>query len=143
MQADLQRVDLLYTSLLVQAAHGIAVARPDDPYESVAAYRRSWMIGFAAVIQERLYAAESAVAAEADARRRAQTTSGGPARSASLVLADRSRLVDAALAAAYPRVRSARGRYLSGSGADDGAAAARRADLGDRRLGRRSRAALS
>jgi hypothetical protein len=143
MQADLQRVDLLYTSLLVQAAHGIAVARPDDPFESVAAYRRSWMIGFAAVIQERLYAAESTVAAEADARRRGSAPAGAAPRSTSLVLADRSQLVDAAVAAAYPRLRTARGRYLSGSGADAGAAAARRADLGDRRLARGGRRALS
>jgi hypothetical protein len=138
MDVDLERVDLLYTSLLVQAAHGLAVARPDDPYESVAAYRRSWMIGFAAVIQRRLSAAEAAVTAEADAVR----SRVGSSASASLVLADRSVLVDAAVSQAYPQLRTARSRSLSGSGSADGAAAARRADLGGRRLGRRGRAAL-
>src|SRR6185312_14993214 len=126
MDADLERVDLLFTSLLVQAAHGLAVARPDDPYESVAAYRRSWMIGFAAVIQRRLAEAEAAVTAEADA---AWSGSGHNGVSASLVLADRSQLVDAAVSQAYPHLRMARGRSLSGSGSADGAAAARRADL--------------
>ena len=70
MSSDLERVDLLYTSLLVQAAHGLAVARPADPYESVAAYRRSWMIGFAYTIQQRLVAAEQAAASEPIARTR-------------------------------------------------------------------------
>jgi hypothetical protein len=139
MEADLERVDVLFTSLLVQAAHGLAVARPDDPYESVAAYRRSWMIGFAAVIQRRLSEAGAAVTAEADATR---GSNGRDGVSASLVLADRSQLVDAAVSQAYPRLRTARGRSLSGSGSGDGAAAARRADLGGRRLTRRGRAAL-
>ncbi len=147
MTADLERVDVLYTSLLVQAAHGLAVARPDDPDESVAAYRRSWMHGFATVVQRRLYAAEAAVAAEADERRarpRPGDSSGGERQvSASIVLADRDQLVRQAVESAYPRLGRARTRTLSGSGVADGAAAGRRADLGGRRLGRRGRPALS
>ncbi|MGV9980843.1 DUF2786 domain-containing protein, partial [Micromonospora wenchangensis] len=47
--SDLERVDLLFTSLLVQAAHGLAgTAVP--PGEQPAAFRRSWLAGFARVI---------------------------------------------------------------------------------------------
>lgn len=139
MSADLERVDVLYTSLLVQAAHGLAVARPADAYESVAAYRRSWMLGFAYTIQSRLITAEQAAAERAEADHRSQSD-GGP--SVSLVLADRATMVQQAMSEAYPRLRSAPTRYLSGTGHAAGAAAARRADLGGTRLGRRSRPAL-
>ncbi len=139
MSSDLDRVDMLYTSLLVQAAHGLAVARPADAGESVAAYRRSWMVGFAYTIQQRLIAAEAAAKERAEAAHERDRESGP---SVSLVLADRAALVDGAVAAAYPRLRSAPTRYLSGSGSAAGAAAARRADLGGRRLAKRSRPAL-
>jgi hypothetical protein len=141
MDSDLQRVDLLYTSLLVQAAHGLAVARPRSAYESVAAYRRSWMIGFAYSIQQRLVAAEAAARVNAETNsQRASPESGGP--SVSLVLADRAALVDSALAEAYPRLRNAPTRSLSGSGGAEGAAAGKRADLGGKRVSGRGRRAL-
>jgi Protein of unknown function (DUF2786) len=139
MNSDLERVDVLFTSLLVQAAYGLAVARPADAFESVAAYRRSWMLGFAYTIQQRLVAAERAAAQRADSSRR-QEAAAGP--SVSLVLADRAAIVDRVVAEAYPRLRSAPSRLLSGSGTAEGAAAARRADLGGRRLGKRSPTAL-
>ncbi len=139
MSSDLERVDVLYTSLLVQAAHGLAVARPATAYESVAAYRRSWMLGFAYTIQQRLVAAAQAAAERAES---AQHHAPGAGPSVSLVLADRAAMVDTAVAAAYPRLRTAPGRLLSGTGSAAGAAAARRADLGGQRLGRRSRPAL-
>ena len=142
MSSDLTRVDVLYTSLLVQAAHGLAVARPRDPDESVAAYRRSWMIGFAYTIQQRLLAAEAAVQAEAEAAQATHRTAGDDGPSVSLVLADRAAIVDREVAEAYPRLRTAPRRLLSGTGSADGAAAARRADLGGKRLGRRGRTAL-
>jgi hypothetical protein len=130
---------MLYTSLLVQAAHGLAIARPADAYESVAAYRRSWMLGFAYTIQQRLVAAEQAAAERAESVHQRERSTGP---SVSLVLADRAALVDSAVAAAYPRLRTAPGRFLSGTGSAAGAAAARRADLGGRRLGKQSRPAL-
>ena len=42
--ADLERVELLFTSLLVQAAHGLA-GSPVPAGEHPAAYRRSWLAG--------------------------------------------------------------------------------------------------
>src|ERR1700760_4137231 len=51
--ADLERVELLFTSLLVQAAHGLAAR--DVPWgEPPAAFRRSWLAGFTEAIQIRL-----------------------------------------------------------------------------------------
>ncbi|MEV4540363.1 DUF2786 domain-containing protein [Micromonospora echinaurantiaca] len=117
--SDLERVDLLFTSLLVQAAHGLAAAVVPAG-EHPAAYRRSWLAGFAQVVGGRLRAAEEVAATEA----------GG--RSVALVLADRSDRVQRRLAEVYPRLRTAPPRRLAGSGFGSGAAAGRRADLGGR-----------
>ncbi|MGC5660763.1 DUF2786 domain-containing protein [Micromonospora sp. WMMD723] len=115
--SDLERVDLLFTSLLVQAAHGLAgTAVP--PGEQPAAFRRSWLAGFARVVAERLRAAEAGAAAER----------GTP--SVALVLADRSDRVARRVAEVYPRLRTAPTRRLAGSGFGAGAAAGHRADLG-------------
>jgi hypothetical protein len=43
--SDLERTDLLYTSLLVKAAFGMAAAAVPE-WESVAAFRRSWLADF-------------------------------------------------------------------------------------------------
>ncbi|MFD0818929.1 DUF2786 domain-containing protein, partial [Micromonospora zhanjiangensis] len=56
--SDLERVELLFTSLLVQAAHGIA-GTPVPSGEHPAAFRRSWLAGFAAAVAHRLRAAEA------------------------------------------------------------------------------------
>ncbi|WP_410810435.1 DUF2786 domain-containing protein [Micromonospora sp. 067-2] len=117
--SDLERVDLLFTSLLVQAAHGLAgTAVPAG--EHPAAFHRSWLAGFAEVIGGRLWAAETAAADE----------SGRP--SVALVLADRSDRVQRRLAEQYPRLRTAPPRRLAGSGFGPGAEAGSRADLGGR-----------
>ncbi|MEV1143625.1 DUF2786 domain-containing protein [Micromonospora sp. NPDC049799] len=120
--SDLERVDLLFTSLLVQAAHGLAGA-PVPPDEHPAAFRRSWLVGFAQVVAVRLRTAEEDAVAD----------SGGP--SVALVLADRSDRVQRRLAEVYPRLRTAAPRRLAGSGFGSGAEAGRRADLGGARVG--------
>jgi hypothetical protein len=127
-RSDLERTELLFTSLLLQAAHGMA-RTPVPPHESAAAFRRSWLAGFRMAIGDRLREAEHR--AEADAAERF-TASG---TSSSLVLADRAAEVTAAVRDAYPHAREARPRQLSGSGGADGWAAGRRADLGERRVG--------
>ncbi|MET8906216.1 DUF2786 domain-containing protein [Micromonospora sp. NPDC004551] len=115
--SDLERVELLFTSLLVQAAHGLAGATVPAG-EHPAAFRRTWLAGFAHVVAERLRTAEAGAVAE----------SGAP--SVALVLADRSDRVQRRLAEVYPRLRTAPRRRLAGSGFGPGAAAGRRADLG-------------
>ncbi|MEU7994562.1 DUF2786 domain-containing protein [Micromonospora sp. NPDC049060] len=117
--SDLERVELLFTSLLVQAAHGLAGAEvPAGAH--LAAFRRSWLAGFAQVIGVRLRAAEAGAVAEA----------GAP--SVALVLADRSDRVQHRVAEVYPRLRTAAPRRLAGGGFGSGAEAGRRADLGGR-----------
>jgi len=131
--ADLERVDLLCTSLLVQAVHAMA-GEVVPVGESAAAYRRSWYAGYTLAIGRRLRAAEeSAVVSSA-------TADAG--RSLALVLADRSAAVDAALRVAYPLTRPGRGRSLSGSGGRSGYVAGQRADLGDARVGAARRRVL-
>ncbi|PGH44040.1 hypothetical protein COO58_06025 [Micromonospora sp. WMMA1996] len=120
--SDLERAELLFTSLLVQAAHGLAGAVVPDG-EHPAAYRRTWLAGFAQVVAERLRAAEAGAVAEA----------GAP--SMALVLADRSDRVQRRLAEVYPRLRTAPRRRLAGGGYGSGADAGRRADLGGTGLG--------
>ncbi|MFY1674151.1 DUF2786 domain-containing protein [Plantactinospora sp. WMMB334] len=117
--SDLERVEVLFTSLLVQAAHGLSVASV-PPGDHPAAFRRSWLAGFAATVAERLRRAEAAAATAAP--------ESGP--SVALVLADRSDRVDRRLAEAYPRLRTAAPRRLLGGGLEQGAAAGRRANLG-------------
>ena len=122
MPADLERVQLLFTSLLVQQALGLALAIPPE-YEDARAFRRSWIAGFAAAVHDRLVAAERVAKERAEAGR-------GSGRSVELVLADRGARVDAHVVAVYPRLRSMRSRQLSGSGRRAGYQAGERADLG-------------
>ncbi|MEU6795435.1 DUF2786 domain-containing protein [Nonomuraea wenchangensis] len=115
--ADLERADLLATSLLLQMASGLARVRPPGDAVSPRAYRRSWLIGFTDEVYRLLCAAEAG--AEADAA----------GTGTALVLADRRAEVERAVAAHYPRVRMSVPR-TSGTGYRDGVAAARHADLG-------------
>ncbi|MHA6794828.1 DUF2786 domain-containing protein [Pseudonocardia bannensis] len=130
--SDRERVELLYTSLLLQATTQLVRRRPPRAGESVAAYRRSWLHGFAAQVHERLRDAEQAAASAAE-------QAGGPGSTA-LVLVDREARVDRAYAEAFPNLGRARRSTLSGSGFADGAAAGRRADLGRGAVAGRRRA---
>lgn len=121
--SDRERVELLYTSLLMQATAQLVRVRPPWPGESVAAYRRSWLQGFSAIVHTRLLAAETKAATDAADR----TSTAG--KSTELVLADRGALVDRAYGEAFPNVQRARRPSLSGSGFADGADAGERADL--------------
>ena len=115
--SDLERTELLYTSLLLQSA--TALARTPVPHgEHAAAFRRSWLAG-----------------AEARAEAEAASRFAAAGRSSSLVLADRSAQVESTMHAAYPQLTAARPRSLSGSGVADGWAAGQRADLGGRPVG--------
>ena len=124
--SDRERVEL-YTSLLLQAARPLAELRPLRRGESVAAYRRSWLYGFAARIHERLREAQSRAVRERDDD---PGSAAGAGSSAALVLADRGDQVDRAYAEEFPSLRRARRPSVSGSGYRQGADAADRADLG-------------
>lgn len=130
--SDLERTELLYTSLLVQASYGLAAAAV-PAWETPAAFRRSWLVGFTQAVGHRLRDAEQRASMDATAK-----PAAGP--SVALVLADRGRTVDRRVEEAYPRLRTSGPRRLRGSGLDGGYAAGKRADLGGARLGRRSAA---
>ncbi|WP_158088580.1 DUF2786 domain-containing protein [Thermoactinospora rubra] len=123
--SDLERADMLATSLLLQMVSGLRAVRPPPGEPSPRAYRRSWLLGFADEVHRLLR--------EAEERAEAQAASG-----AALVLADRQAEVERAVARVYPRIRRSV-PTTSGTGYRDGVEAGRRADLG--RPGVRERAA--
>ena len=134
--SDIERADVLYTSVLIQMWHGVAAAPVPTRVSSVRAWRRSWLLGFAAAVIGRVRDAEER--AERGAAGRADGGSGG----AALVLADRALVIRQNVARAYPVTRSARVTY-SGSGYGAGYAEGKRADIGAGRVGRRRARALS
>jgi len=138
--SDRARVELLYTSLLLQASAQLARQRPAWVGESVAAYRRSWLHGFAVRVHQRLVEAEARAAESAARASPSSGPSAGP--SVALVLADRRARVDRAYAEAFPQIGRARHARLSGSGYAAGTQAGARADLGGRPVAAAGRQAL-
>lgn len=133
--SDLERADVLYTSVLIQMWHGLAGASVPGEAASVRAWRRSWLLGFAAAVIARVRAAEQNAERSA-----AAGPAGAGSPGAALVLADRALVIRQHVATAYPVTRTARVTY-SGSGYGDGYAQGRRADIGAGRVsGRRARA---
>jgi hypothetical protein len=138
-RSDLERADILFTSLLVQMARALA-GQPVPGYGSAArAWRRSWMLGYCSAVVARVRAAEEAAASSAGDSAAAGDSAGG--RSAQLVLADRSLVVRRQVTAAYPRLRKTRVTY-SGSGYGDGYREGQRADIGGAKLRSRSAGAI-
>jgi hypothetical protein len=125
--SDIERADVLYTSVLIQMWHGLAGTRVPAWCRSPRAWRRSWLLGFATAVISRVRAAEYAAACQA-------TGPGTAAASrTALVLADRAQVVRREAERAYPLTRTARVTY-SGNGYQDGYAQGQRADLGTSRL---------
>jgi Protein of unknown function (DUF2786) len=136
--SDLERADILFTSLLVQMARALA-AQPVPAYGGGAkAWRRSWMLGYCSAVVARVRAAEEAAAAAAE---EASSPAGGRP-SAALVLADRAMTVRRQAEQAYPRTRKTRVTY-TGNGYTDGYREGQKADIGGAKVRSRSAAALS
>ncbi len=133
--SDLERTDMLYTSVLIQMWHGLIATSVPARASSVRAWRRSWLLGFAAAVISRVQAAEENAAAAATA------VPAGPQGGAALVLADRSLVIRRNVAAAYPVTRTARLTY-TGSGFGAGYKQGERADLGTGRVGQRAARSL-
>jgi Protein of unknown function (DUF2786) len=125
--SDLERADILYTSLLLQMARGLAATVVPAGVRSPKAWRRSWLLGFVSAVIARVRTAEDRAAAGAEGEE--QT---GP--STALVLADRALVVRRQLEEAYPVTRKTRITY-SGRGYSAGYAQGQRADIGNARLG--------
>lgn len=123
-ESDTARVDLLYTSLLVQAtaeAHRVVAA----PGASTVSVRRSFLFGYASKVGERLTEARDTATRAAEA---ADPASHGVA----LVLADRQARVDDYVRRRYGRLGTLRSARVSAEGYGQGVAAGARADLGTR-----------
>ena len=124
--SDLERAEILYTSLLLQMARGLAAAAVPTGVRSPRAWRRSWLLGFVTAVITRVKAAEDRAASTAEGE-----THEGP--STALVLADRAVVIRRQLEQAYPVTRRTRITY-SGRGYSDGFAQGQRADIGNARL---------
>ena len=122
--SDLRAVDLLFTSLLVQATSAMVAAGEGQTAGSHTrgrGFRRSFLTAYAVRVGERLREASEATEAEADAG------SGGALLP---VLVSRSEAVDEALAAAFPHTTVRRSRAYDAHGWHAGTSAADRATLG-------------
>ena len=137
--SDLERAEILFTSLLVQMARALAKQAVPAAGNSAKAWRRSWMLGYCAAVVARVRAAEEAAVASATPDEDAAEAVG--AQSAALVLADRSLTVRQQVSAAYPRLKKKRVTY-SGSGYGDGYREGQRADIGGGKLRSRPAGAL-
>jgi len=125
--SDLERTDVLYTSLLVQMWQGLAAAQVPGWSRSPRAWRRSWLLGFASAVVSRVRAAEQRAT-------RGATAPGAPgAGRAAVVLADRRQVIVRSVEQAYPLIRRSRVTY-SGSGYGAGYTEGQKADIGSARL---------
>jgi hypothetical protein len=124
--SDLERTDVLYTSLLIQMWHGLVAAEVPG-LAATRAWRRSWLLGFAAAVIARVRTAEQRA-------ERVAAASQAPGGTMALVLADRSLVIRRHAAQAYPHTKTTRMTY-TGNGYADGYAEGNRADIGSGRVG--------
>jgi hypothetical protein len=124
--SDADAVELLFTSLLLQAAQALAAAeRPSGPGPASRSFRRSFLLGYAHRIGERLTTARERATADA------AVAHGVDLRP---VLRSRQAAVEERVAELFPRVRASRSRAsVDAGGWFAGRAAAERADVGKRR----------
>jgi hypothetical protein len=125
--SDIERTDVLYTSLLVQMWQGLAATQVPGWSRSPRAWRRSWLLGFATAVVARVRAAEQ----EATSRATAPEARSGS--QTALVLADRALVIRHNIEQAYPVTRKSQVTY-SGSGYGAGYTQGQRADIGTTRL---------
>ncbi|MFJ7290543.1 DUF2786 domain-containing protein [Streptomyces collinus] len=130
-EADIQATEVLFASLRLQMLEGADRAdrlhRPEG--EDARAYKRSWMLGFIREVTARIGAAQQAARAAAEQRTEAESE-GRDGRSVALVLADRTTVVEARLAAQYPKLNKTRPTKFKGTGYWQGVADGRDADIG-------------
>jgi len=128
-ESDVRHADALFSSLLVQAAHELAIT-PIPEHEHPAAFRRSWWVGFAVAVNARLEQANRAAEAQAEQAHRNSTAGTADGPSVALVLAHQADEIDDAVAEIYPKVERGRQRRLSGGGRAEGYRSGQRVDMG-------------
>gem|GEM_PF-346749 len=125
--SDIERTDVLYTSLLLQMWQGLVAAQVPGWSRSPRAWRRSWLLGFISAVVSRVRAAEQA------ATSRATSPAAAEGERMTLVLADRRQVIMRNIEHAYPVTRKTQMTY-SGSGYGAGYSEGQRADIGSARL---------
>lgn len=133
--ADVDRAEMLFTSLLLQATAAVTSAPPPDRSAGLTttSWRRNFLLGFARIAGERLREVTESAIAEAEAQRgnKAQDPSRAGATSVAIALADRMESVDSWVASEHGRLGTTRpARASSAAGWNQGQRAGRRADLG-------------
>lgn len=134
-ESDLERTDILYTSLLLQMSSALVhdqlrwAASPPDQRGSRRAWNRSYLLGYCTAVITRVREAEAAARHEAGVE---DNKSGGP--STELVLVSRDAAVKKLMSDAYPVTRKIKITY-SGRGYRDGYAKGQTADIGQSRVG--------
>ena len=131
---DLAHVQALYTHLSLQATQAV-LAQP----VTTRRFRHAFLLGFASRVIDRLK--QTRAQAQADYVQQ-HPTGGDAARSVALVLADRRRDVDQAVAEQFPNTNTSRVVGSSVHGNAAGALAGNRADLGHDRIGGPRRGAI-
>jgi uncharacterized protein DUF2786 len=134
--SDIERADVLYTSLLVQMWQGLTAAQVPSWSRSPRAWRRSWLLGFATAVVSRVREAEHNAACAAT------SPAAASGSKATLVLADRRQVIRRNIEQAYPLTRKTRLTY-SGNGYGAGYAEGQKADIGSTRLRAATARALS
>jgi hypothetical protein len=134
---DIERVEMLYTSLLIQSFGEMSKINSEDvlPHfawrtaaekrSGRAAYNRTWLLGYASVVGTRIEEAFAERVAEYE------TQTG---KSTDLVLVERKDRVATFYKDAFPKARTQR-RKLTGNGYGAGRVAGARADIGQTRVG--------
>jgi hypothetical protein len=133
--SDLERLDILFTSVMVQASRSLKQwwGAQDSSWWTAAEKfqaRKSYIIGYGEGAATKLRESMRTAVAE--------HKSGEPG--VSLVLVDRKDKVDAAVAAAHGRLGTARSTKVNGAATRAGRSDGQRADVGHRRVGGSNRA---
>ncbi|MGI5530175.1 DUF2786 domain-containing protein [Streptomyces syringium] len=135
-ESDIERAEMLYTSLSLQASNGLRTTRPEW-WESttLATHRKAWLRGFTYTVAQRIKDAEARAKGEAEAEH---------GTSVALVLADRAALAKRAADEANPTgISEYKPRTRRTSAFEGGSAAGRRADIGAKRVGARAGRSLA
>ncbi|MEU5902182.1 DUF2786 domain-containing protein [Streptomyces venezuelae] len=130
-ESDIERAEMLYASLSLQASNGLRATRPEW-WESttLATHRKAWLRGFTYTVVQRIKDAEARAKGEAEAVH---------GTSVALVLADRAAIAKRAADEANPSgVGEYKPRTRRTSAFEEGSAAGRRADIGAKRVGTRA-----
>ncbi|WP_280666743.1 MULTISPECIES: DUF2786 domain-containing protein [unclassified Kitasatospora] len=138
--SDLDAIELLYTSLLVQATSAMNKAGSRQHLDGASrtkAFRHSFLVSYAARIRERLVAATEQATADAAAGRHEREDGTAeqlvPDERLLPALAAREQAVDSATGRMFPKLTSQRVRVSDGEGWAAGRAAADKAALHERR----------